>query len=234
MNRLSVFSLSLCLLVGFLVGIICPTPWSGPKNPVQAASTGASVSTASAKNNNDGSSSSAAAPALDPTDNALLLDSALLALRALKEQDYNLLSTFVHPTRGVTFTPYSTVNFETDLTFTANQIRSLTEDKNVYTWGSVDGHGKLIELTMAQYMEQYVFHTDYTQAPEIGIDQIMISGNALENLAEAYPDCRFVDFTFPSFSPDSQGLDWCSLKLVFEAGESKWSLVGIIHGQWTV
>lgn len=87
--------------------------------------------------------------------------------------------------------------------------------ETVYTWGVSDGLGSLIELTPAEYFSTYVFNTDYTQAPEIGVDRILQSGNALENLTEAYPGCRFVEFHFPGLDPANAGLDWCSLKLVF-------------------
>ena len=89
-------------------------------------------------------------------------------------------------------------------------------------------------MTISQYFETYVFNTDYTKAPQIGVDQIMMGGNALENLTEAYPNCRFIDFCFPQLDAANQGLDWCSLKLVFEPGETNWLLVGIIHSQWTI
>ena len=58
----------------------------------------------------------------------------------------------------------------------------------------------------------------------------MLSGNALENLTEAYPGCRCVDFSIPG----TDGLDWSSLKLVFQAGDTSWYLIGMVHGQWTI
>ena len=126
------------------------------------------------------------------------------------------------------------MDFSTDLTFTPEQIRNLAEDDTVYTWGITDGRGSLINMTMEQYFAAFVFNADYTQATRIGVDQILMSGNALENVTDAYPGCRFVDFSFPGIDPAYQGIDWCSLRLVFAPGESNWLLVGIIHGQWTV
>lgn len=152
----------------------------------------------------------------------------------IQERDYDTLAAFVHPEEGVTFTPYSTVDRDSDLRFTAAQVRQFSTDQTVYTWGVSDGLGSLIELTPAEYFSTYVFNTDYTQAPEIGVDRILQSGNALENLTEAYPGCRFVEFHFPGLDPANAGLDWCSLKLVFSPSDSCWQLVGIIHSQWTI
>ena len=168
------------------------------------------------------------------SDNFPLLSSACAVVRAIQERDYDTLAAFVHPEEGVTFTPYSTVDRDSDLRFTAAQVRQFSTDQTVYTWGVSDGLGSLIELTPAEYFSTYVFNTDYTQAPEIGVDRILQSGNALENLTEAYPGCRFVEFHFPGLDPANAGLDWCSLKLVFSPSDSCWQLVGIIHSQWTI
>ena len=171
---------------------------------------------------------------VDPDSNAPLLDAGNAVLAALKKDDIQTLSTLVDPERGVTFTPYSTVNFDSDLTFTPAQVQALSKDKNLYTWGFEDGRGNPIKMTMEQYFARYVYNTDYTQATVIGVDQIITTGNALENLTEEYPGCRFVDFCLPSADPQNDGLDWSSLKLVFTLEDSGWMLVGIVHGEWTV
>lgn len=163
-----------------------------------------------------------------------LLQSAAQAAQALHDKDYEALSQLVHPDRGVTFTPYSTVDPKTDLTLTAQQIRELEQDTTRYTWGYEDGRGESIQMTMSEYFARFVFDADYTQAPKVGVDQIITSGNALENLTEAYPDCHFVDFCYPSRDPANEGLDWCSLKLVFLGEKTSWYLVGVVHGEWTI
>ncbi|MEM5779830.1 MAG: hypothetical protein AAGU02_01635, partial [Lawsonibacter sp.] len=171
---------------------------------------------------------------LDSKDNLSLLNAACYVVQALKTEDYAAVATVVHPEKGVTFTPYSTVDFTSDRTFTREQIKNLSQDNTVYAWGLTDGRGSLISMTMTQYFATYVWNADYTQAPQIGVDQIIMGGNALENLKDAYPGCRFVDLCFPGLDSAKQGLDWCSLKLVFAPGDTNWYLVGIIHGQWTI
>ncbi len=163
-----------------------------------------------------------------------LLQAAAGVTDALKSKDYETLASYVHPSRGVTFTPYSTVNVQQDQRFSADQIKNLAQDTTTYTWGYEDGRGETIQMTMTQYFERFVFDADYTQAPQVGVDQIITSGNALENITEAYAGCHFVDFCYPSRDPASAGLDWCSLKLVFAGENGTWYLVGIVHGEWTI
>ena len=236
MKRFLIFPCVLCLIIGLLVGILLPIDLTeeGVAPPQNSPST--NFTPPSGGSQSSGSTSAApSAPELpDPSDNFPLLNSACAVNRCLQQQNWAALAAYVHPARGVTFTPYSTVDLESDLSFTPDQIKNLAQDKNVYTWGFEDGRGDPIQLTMQEYFFRYVCNADYTQAPEIGIDRIITGGNALENLAEIYTGCRFVDFCFPSADPVNDGLDWSSLKLVFQLEGEHWYLVGIVHGEWTI
>lgn len=212
-------------LFGFVLGLLClfplhsSSPQRLPADPLAPAGSQSSQESASA---------------FSSKDTAALLRSAASVAEALKHKDYGVLANYVHPERGVTFSPYSTVNLETDQNFTADQIRDLEADDTRYLWGYEDGRGEPIRLTISQFLEEYIFSVDYTQAPSVGVDQIVMSGNSLENLQEAYPSCRFVDLCYPGLDPAYEGLDWCSLKMVFAPTQSGWYLVGLIHSQWTI
>ena len=171
---------------------------------------------------------------LDTRDNTRLAERAGQVLEALKGEDFSALSTMISPQNGLTFTPYSTVDPERDLCLTARQVAGLGADDTVYVWGLQDGSGEPIKLTGREYFAQYVFNADYTQAPYLSIDKVQISGNAMENVAEIYPEARFVEYYFPELDPEMEGYDWCSLKLVFEVWQNDWYLIGLIHGQWTI
>lgn len=236
MKRTLLFSCALCLVIGLLLGVLLPVDWTGDSKSTSPSPAGAfslpdAVLTDSGS---DGTSNRSAPEALNTADNFPLLNTACAINLALQHQDYATLSSYVHPELGVTFTPYSTVNPETDLTFTADQIKNLEQDTTTYTWGVEDGRGSPIQMTMEQYFARYVYDTDYTQVPQIGVDRIITGGNALENLAEVYDQCRFVDFCFPSSDPVNNGMDWTSLKLVLKAENDSWYLVAIIHGEWTI
>jgi (p)ppGpp synthase/HD superfamily hydrolase len=43
-----------------------------------------------------------------------------------------------------------------------------------------------------------------------------------------------VEYHFSGFDPKYEGMDWRSLRLVFEEKDNIWHLVGIIHDQWTI
>ena len=176
------------------------------------------------------------AAATDPDSNAPLLEAGNAVLDALKRSDIQTLSALVDPERGVTFTPYSTVDPHSDLTFSPDQLSQAWANGARYIWGHTQGKGDAITMTLPEYLQSYVFNADYTQAPIIGVNSVLSSGNSLENVEDAYPDDRFLEYYFPGQDPEIGGLDWCALKLVFsdEGHAGTYKLVGIIHSEWTI
>lgn len=236
MKRVIVFSV-LTLIIGFGAGLVARLYLFPVVDTVPIRSTMSTVSATTSPAQSTAAAVMPAAeelPALDRTDNILLLEASTQVLLALETQDYATLSTLVHPEKGVTFTPYSTVQPDIDLCFTSSQIALTETDTTAYVWGVEDGIGSPIELTIGDYIQKYVYNTDYTQAPQIGIDTILTSGNAMENVVVSFPQGRFVEYHVPQIDPDLQGYDWSSLKLVFEIYDNQWVLVGFIHSQWTI
>lgn len=227
----------LALLVGGGLGYVSADAGARPSTAPPAALTDA----ASAPSPSRSAAPEATCPAQDglfsqmsAADNRALLNQAEVVLALIQTRDFQELAKEVHPQRGVTFTPYSTVDPEYDVTLTAAQLARAAADDETRCWGYADGSGLPISLTTAQYFDQYVYAADYSQAPIISVDYILAYGNAAENVTEAYPDGRFAEFHFPGLDPTLQGVDWCSLKLVFADHMGEWKLVGCINSQWTI
>jgi len=171
------------------------------------------------------------APLLSPEDTVVALGAQALA--ALKAQDMAALAALAHPTQGVRFSPYAFVRDE-DLGFTPAQLNGAFSDSTVYEWGAYDGSGEPINLTFAGYYQEFIFDQDYTTAEAVGVNERLGQGNSIDNSHEAYPGAMVVEYHFPGFNPDYEGMDWVSLRLVFQEFEGRWVLVGIIHDQWTI
>ncbi len=140
----------------------------------------------------------------------------------------------VHPIKGVRFTPYTNVKVN-DIVMAPPLLLAEYENDSVIPWGVFDGSGEPMELAFSQYLKQFIWDHDYTAAPEVLWDSPKQRGNIVENAMEFYgPAIRMVEYHFPGFDPQYEGMDWESLRLVLEEYEGKWMLVGIIHDQWTV
>ncbi len=161
-------------------------------------------------------------------------ETAASLIKALSTKDADAIADLIHPTKGVRFTPYTYVSLESDLVFSQEGVRSFFDDQKVYMWGHYDGSGFDIQLTPSQYYEKFVYDEDYINADQIGYNQVLSSGNALENQFEVYNNPIVVEYYFPGFNPGYDGMDWSSLRLVFEPYQNDWKLVGIINNQWTI
>jgi copper amine oxidase-like protein len=155
-------------------------------------------------------------------------------IHAISNKDSELISEFVHPVKGVRFTPYTYVSIENDIVFNQEEINNFFNDQAVYTWGSYDGKGDNILLTSNQYYDKFIYTADFINAEVIGYNEVLSRGNMTENQFEVYKNAIVVEYYFSGFNPDFAGIDWQSLRLVFEQYEGDWKLVGIIHNQWTI
>lgn len=173
---------------------------------------------------------------------AALQAAADAVLQRMQAADFAALADWVDPEKGVTFTPYSTVDATADRRLSAAELAEFGEDTAIYTWGTLDGSGLPIELSNQDYWARFVWNTDYTAAPDVTLQGVAQTGNMPENVDEAYsanPDeggdsFSYIEYHFDGLDPQYGGIDWCALKLVFVRRGDDWKLVGLIHSQNTV
>jgi len=154
---------------------------------------------------------------------------------ALANHDMARISTFADPTLGVRFSPYPYVDTTTDRVVAAKDVANLWQAPAVEHWGSFDGSGEPITLAYPAYHAKFVYDVDFRHAPRIAVDSQPIGrGNSTNNIGDVYPGASVVEYHIPGRDADSSGMDWRSLWLVFEPRESRWYLVGVVHGAWTI
>ncbi len=167
--------------------------------------------------------------------NDIVAARAAEAIMALKDGDMDTLSSLVHPILGARFSPYATVypGPTGDVVFSADEVRGLMANTTVYTWGAYDGSGLPIEATFAQYYDEFVYDVDFVRPDVVGFNQRVGQGSSIDNIDTVYPDGEMVEYHFEGFDPQYAGMDWRSLRLVFEEHYGEWYLVGIVHDEWT-
>ncbi|HEY0827812.1 MAG TPA: hypothetical protein VGE40_06940 [Bacilli bacterium] len=166
--------------------------------------------------------------------NVVVADLAQEVILLIKDKNVEDLSIFVHPDKGVRFSPYGHVDVKTDRVYTAKELSKALSDAATYNWGSFDGSGEPIDLTFEQYYDKFIYDKDFAKPTEIAYDTVIGKGNTLINYDEVYPNTKMVEYHFPQFDKQYDGMDWESLRLIFEEKDGAWYLVAVIHDQWTI
>lgn len=164
----------------------------------------------------------------------LIAERSSEVIAALKNKDMKKLAGFVHPVLGVRFSPYTHVDTKKDLVFQANQLEKLLTDPTKRTWGEYDGSGEPITLPFADYYGKFVYNHDFAKPEKLSYNEAIGKGNMVNNTREAYPDAIIVEYYFSGFDKKLEGLDWSSLKLIYQNSGTQWYLRGVVHDQWTI
>lgn len=203
--------------------------WIEPSATASSESTPTSASKPSNTSNDNNTSTSEASP----DKQAELKDIGQKVVEILRERDLRSLAEWIDPEQGLRFSPYSYINKDSDLIFKADELPTFN-DTNKLLWGSEDGSGDPIELTFRDYYDKFVYKYDFADAPNVSVNKIMGLGNAEFNGTEIYPNASYIEFHFPGFDKEFDGMDWQSLVLVFVPYNEEWKLTAIVHGQWTI
>lgn len=184
-----------------------------------------------------GSSDDAPLYSLSPAQAKLITEvRARQIMLALKNKDMQRLSAFVHPRKGVRFSPYVYVDTKMTRVLSRRQLTSLYRSRQRLVWGEADGSGEPIRMTFRKYFSQYVYRLDLLSDKEPTYNpERRYSGNTIDNLLKVYPRSIIVVYGHEGTTgPEGGAMDWQSLYLIFEQMGREWYLVGIANDEWTV
>lgn len=170
----------------------------------------------------------------NPGPDSVLILMTRKILTAVKNKDFKGFAEFMHPVSGVRFSPYGYIDTSKDVTLTANELVDNLKNNAIIRWGIFDGKGDTILLSVREYFEKFIYDVDFLNAEKTSANKMIGGGNSLNNLDSIYKDKNFTESYFSGFDKKYEGMDWRSLRLVFEKYNGAMYLVGIIHDQWTI
>jgi len=187
------------------------------------------------KNNSDPEkkNDSTAASVKDSDSNEDIIQDAKMIVLHFKNKEYNKLAEYVGP-HGLRFSAYAFIDTTKDNVLSAQQIRNAAASGEKLLWGEYDGSGEPIKMTIEQYFADFVIDADFLKKGEISINEFSQRGNTTNNIREAYPGCKWVEFFIKGEDPKYDGMDWKALRLVFRPVEGKAWLEGVVHDEWTI
>ena len=142
-------------------------------------------------------------------------------------------SEYFHPKKSCTFVPYTFLTNENQK-FITTTFKKQLEANLVLNWGDQDGSGEPIELTISDYISQWVYDFDFkTKSTEVHINKGLAFSNTQNNLTDIFPEAHCIEF-YQEGSTEYEGLDWRSLIFYVEKFEGNYVLVAVVHNQWTI
>lgn len=156
-------------------------------------------------------------------------------LASLVSRDGAQLALFVHPRKGVRFSPSAYVNVEEDVVLSQDQVRLFWTDPTIRRWGYAEGSGGPIEMTSSAYAKGYVLDRDYSRPTSANVNNDQAAGTTSNNADAVYPDATRVEYLVDPGIEDPQRVnEWAALRLVLENLGGCWVLIAVIHDAWSV
>lgn len=153
-------------------------------------------------------------------------------LELLQQKKYWELSSFIHPEKGVRFSMYAYVKPDKDKIFSLSDYRRYINSEVKFTFGEKDGTGELYVTSLKSYLEKWAYKRDFASA-KFYENTFRGTGNSLNNLKDIYPELPFTE-NYIEGSEKYGGMDWNSLRLVFEEFYGRYYVVAVINDEWTI
>src|SRR5690554_1716571 len=104
---------------------------------------------------------------------SLLLSMTAEILEVIKEKDFPRLVEYFHPELGLRFSPYGYIDTVHHVRFTAEEFIKQSEDGGSISWGSYDGTGKDIQMSLEDYFNKFVYEVDFLNAEQISVNEVL-------------------------------------------------------------
>jgi hypothetical protein len=178
---------------------------------------------------------SVASPKVASVDSATLVQRAKEILQFAAKKEYAKIADYIHPTKGIRFSPYTYVDTAEHKHFTAAEFREQVEKnaKKKVLWGTSDPLGEDILLTVEGYFKEFGYDKKYLEEGSFGFNQVIGSSTVINNIEEAYPGATFVEAYWVPKDEEKAPYEWGSVRLVFEEVNGQSYLVGWIHDAWS-
>jgi hypothetical protein len=169
----------------------------------------------------------------DASPASAVLARAREALSAIAARDMRRLSSVVHPEKGILFSANALPNCYV-VRYSREELLSAMRDPARRIWGQIAEAGPpppLHEGTFAEFLRKWLYDGDYARARDDTVDGSGTEGKTGELAQTYFPEARIVEFHIPS---PTDGMDWRSLRLVFEGYKGALYLVAALPQGWTI
>lgn len=221
------------IAIGLLLGGAGCASSNESANPTDSPSASGGTTTTQTAGPSSATPSAVASGSAPTATRSALRSRSDQVLTKLAAKDYRALAKLVDSAKGLRFSPYAYIDVAQGVVLTRSQVAGLGSSTKRFVWGSDAGSGEPIKLTFAAYNKRFGYSQDFLHAPQVAENKTLGEGSALHNTAKVFPSGQFVDYHFPGFDPQFDGLDWETLRVVMRKQSGTWYAVGLVHNSWT-
>ena len=164
---------------------------------------------------------------------SLLIYTANKIVAHLYKLEIDSLNNFTFNDNQILFAPYQYLDTSIAKSFTPNLLSMVNKSEKKVHWANYDGTGEPMDLDVKSYFLKYINDKDYLKADTIRANESVKIGNAVNNINTIFSGAQYVEYFYKG-TDKNDGINWKSLKIVFNKLNDKFILVAIVHNQWTV
>ena|GEM_PF-1749209 len=145
---------------------------------------------------------------------------------ALKNNDVKALASYVHPGRGVRFSPYG-FGVE-ERVWWPRQVAALGQNAHTYDWGRAATSGKPLRLTWQEYRRRFIYNGNFAATREVRLHSLQEQPFNQPELNSTYAGGLVVEYHLPGH----RTLKWRdarSLWMVWQPSGGVWYLTAVAN-----
>lgn len=157
-----------------------------------------------------------------------VLELAQTIVARLAAKDLAAVAPHVHPTKGLALLPFA-APMDRPRTIPAAELAAARADTKTHAWGTHLASGERINLTFAAYYDDFVYDAPFV---DVAPSPPKAAKDVNRVLAGLFGEATSIEFRVPG-TEEFGGMNWQSLRLLFEKVEGAPKLVALVHDQHT-
>ncbi len=152
-------------------------------------------------------------------------------INLLSNKNMEAFSRFVHPTKGLRFSPVPVVHLGFSKLFSAKTIKTFFSDKKIYKWATYSATHEPVELTPSEYYQKYIYDQDFALSKYISYNTVheSIPYSDISNINENYKNAIIVEYFLGPNNTITERYDNPFLRIYYEKYNNEYYVTVITH-----
>jgi len=148
-----------------------------------------------------------------------------IIISVIIDQNFIRITKYVNDKKGLLITMYPVIALKYDPVFTKQQISKFKNTKEEYKWGLEEGSGEMFLGTPNKFFSTFM-DIELNRISRVGMNTMLTTPGYKENQWDVFSNSIVIEY-YVNPSSEFSGMDWLSVRLIFEKIDNKYYLVGL-------